>query len=441
MHKTEYKTLQEAVYHQTLDNGLTVYIVHKPDFRQTYASFTTQYGSVDREFVVASRGERVVVPDGIAHFLEHKMFEEEHGDVFQDFARYGAQANAFTTYDTTTYLFSSTANVRENLMTLLDFVQRPYFTDENVEKEKGIIGQEIAMYDEMPNWRCHSNFLRGLYGDHPMGIDIAGTLSSIQKIRKEDLYDCYETFYHPSNMVLFVVGPEIPERVISWVAENQAKKNYTLQKPVQRFLPSVPAQPREQRVESELTMAQPRVLFGFKETWQSPDAKERQLRETAMEVWMESLLGRGSPLYHALMDEGLTDAGFGSDYELTPWYGHSQMGGNSNHPDELVERVLSALNQYGKEGLAQEDFERVRKKAMGRFFSLLDSPQGIAYVYTAQKLRGIDVFTALDVLERMTIDHVMNALRSHVNEEQLTVSLVRPKQPRELVAGKGGTLQ
>ncbi len=426
MREIKYERLGEAIYEEQLDNGLTVFVVPKFDFRQTYASFTTKYGSIDSEFVLPSKGERIRVPDGIAHFLEHKMFEEEHGDVFMDFAKLGAQANAFTTFDTTTYLFSSTNHELENLGILVDFVQRPYFTDANVEKEKGIIGQEIKMYEDNPNWRVYFGLLKALYGKFPVAIDIAGTVESIAKITKEDLYDCYNTFYHPSNMVLFVIGPVDPATVMSFVQENQAKKSYQGQPPVARFLPQLPAHPDQRKVEAHLSLSQPRILFGFKETLITPDADIRHRHEAAMEIWMDGILGKGSDLYYSLIDEGLTDMGFGSDYELTSWYGHSMIGGNSDKPMELAERVKSALFEAARIGMPEVDFVRTKKKAIGRFMALLDSPQGIANVYTSQKLRGIDLFTYLSVLEETTLDDVNRAIKMHVKDDQFAMSVVWP---------------
>ena len=200
MEKRVYETLQETLFYEKMDNGLDVYILPKKGFHKTYATFTTNYGSVDNQFVPLGKTEMKRVPDGIAHFLEHKLFEKEDGDVFQQFSKQGASANAFTTFTRTAYLFSSTDNVEKNLETLMDFVQTPYFSDKTVEKEKGIIGQEIRMYDDNPDWRVYFGAIESMYHHHPVKIDIAGTIESIAEITKELLYECYETFYHPSKI-------------------------------------------------------------------------------------------------------------------------------------------------------------------------------------------------------------------------------------------------
>lgn len=426
MREIEYKQLAETLYEQELDNGLRVFILPKPSFRQTYACFTTRYGSIDREFIVPGETTMRTVPDGIAHFLEHKMFEEEHGDVFMDFARYGAQANAFTTFDATTYLFSCTSYVDENLTTLLDFVQHPYFTDENVEKEKGIIGQEIRMYEDNPNWRVYFGLLQAMYEQHPAGIDIAGTVESIAQITKEDLYDCYHTFYHPSNMVIFIVGPVSPQHVMDLVVKNQEKKNYQKQLPIVRHLPDLPSLPTHPHIKANLAVSQPRTLFGYREIAITQDPLARQKHEAAMEIWMDCLLGKSSTLYQNVIDEGLADAGFSMDYELTAWYGHSMIGGNSNDPEKLRERVKKVLEETSVHGVDPRDFLRTKKKAMGRFLGLLDSPQGIANVYASQRLRGVDLFDSLKILEDISLQEVNEAMRKHVIEQQFCVSEVWP---------------
>ncbi len=427
MRALTYKRLNETVYEETLDNGLQVFILPKPGFRQTYANFTTRYGSIDSEFTVPNRKERIKVPDGIAHFLEHKMFEEEQGDVFIEFAKTGASANAFTTFDTTTYLFSSTTEIEKNLEILLNFVQNPYFTDENVEKEKGIIGQEIKMYEDNPNWQVYFGLLQGLYGEFPVAIDIAGTVESIAKITKETLYDCYHTFYHPSNMTLFVVGEVDPDAILRLVAANQTTKQYELQAPIERFYPPLSHGIQRELTEYHLDISQPRVLFGYREKIIEPSAVDRQKREAAVEVWMDCLFGRSSKHYQKLIDDGLTDQGFGSEYELTYLYGHSIFGGNSKQPLELVRQVKSLLAQFADQGIDLGDFERSKKKAIGRFMSLLDSPQGIANVFTSQKLRGVDVLTSLDILQDLEISDVNQVLRDHVVGNELAMSIVWPE--------------
>src|SRR5699024_4753107 len=211
-----YQQIEEDIYSEILPNGLRVYILPKKEMAKTFSIFTTNYGSIDQSFVPLNEKDITHVPDGIAHFLEHKLFEKEDRDVFQDFSKQGASANAFTSFTKTAYLFSATSNIQKNLETLIDFVQDPYFSEESVEKEKGIIAQEIKMYDDQPDWRAFFGTIKSLYHHHPVQIDIAGTVESIHKITKDDLYTCYHTFYHPSNMTLFVAGNVDPEETINF---------------------------------------------------------------------------------------------------------------------------------------------------------------------------------------------------------------------------------
>jgi predicted Zn-dependent peptidase len=230
---TQNRTIGERIVKTELPSGLNVVVIPRPGFHKTFATFATRYGSIDNAFHDPETGSVVRVPDGIAHFLEHKMFEQQGGgDAFDDFARLGASSNAYTDYTSTTFLFQTTSHVEENLNTLLNFVQQPYFTDANVEKEKGIIEQEIRMYLDMPGDRLHSNLMRALYVHHPVRVDIAGSVDSIRTITPKDLYTCYHTFYHPSNMVLLIIGDVNAQAMIEAVVENQQARDYSRRGPV-----------------------------------------------------------------------------------------------------------------------------------------------------------------------------------------------------------------
>lgn len=237
MIKKHYEQLNETIYTATLSNGLSVTLLPKNEFHKTYGLFTTKYGSIDNQFVPRDGKQLTLVPDGIAHFLEHKMFEKKDGDVFNVFGKLGASANAFTSFTQTSYLFSSTTNVDENIETLLDFVQEPYFTKETVEKEKGIISQEIQMYEDEPDWRLFFGILGNMYPKHPLHIDIAGTVESIKDITAELLHESYNTFYHPSNMNLFIVGKMNPEEMMELIKSNQAKKSFSEVTEIERYFP------------------------------------------------------------------------------------------------------------------------------------------------------------------------------------------------------------
>jgi predicted Zn-dependent peptidase len=427
MKKIEHRQIAETLYHEKLPNGLEVYLLPKPDFHKTFATFTTKYGSIDNRFQV-SGGAKREVPDGVAHFLEHKMFEQASGeDVFQAFARQGASANAFTTFTRTAYLFSCTENVEKNVTTLLNFVQSPYFTEQNVEKEKGIIGQEIRMYDDNPDWRSYSGLIEALYQKHPVRIEIIGTTESIANISKETLYDCYTTFYHPSNMLLFLVGSIQPEQMIDLIRSNQADKKFAPQPEIQRFCAEEPDGVAAKRKEIKLSVGIPKCLFGFKEG-EAAVGKQGDVflqQELATEMVFEFLVGTGSELYQSLYDEGLIDDGFGYSYSLEKSYGFSVMGGDTLEPDRLLARLQKEIPLLVEKGISQDRFERIRKKKIGSSLRALNSPEWIANQFTSYHFHGTDLFRIIPILEKMTIQDVNQRMREHINWNRFAVSLVK----------------
>src|SRR5690625_2909062 len=266
MDKVVYDTIEETLYTKKLTNGLHVFLSSKKEVAKTYGIFMTNYGSVDRTFIPINEKEEITVPDGIAHFLEHKLFEKEDRDVFTDFLSAGASPNAFTSFTKTAYLFSATKMVEKNVETLLDFVQTPFFSEESVEKEKGIIEQEIKMYDDQPNFRGFMGTIKNMFHHHPVNINIAGTVSSIHTITKEDLYTCYNTFYHPANMVLFVIGNFDEKSMMQTIEQNQAQKDFKAMKAIERNLPEEPAHVAVKESVIHLPVSIPKVTIGLKES-------------------------------------------------------------------------------------------------------------------------------------------------------------------------------
>ncbi|MNH81252.1 putative zinc protease AlbF [compost metagenome] len=423
MEKFQYEKLQETLYHEVMDNGLQVYVLPKPGFQKTYATFTTKYGSIDNHFRVEGQ-EEISVPDGIAHFLEHKMFEEPEGDIFATFASQGASANAFTSFDQTTYLFSSTENIPANLETLINFVQNPYFTDQNVDKEKGIIGQEIGMYADNPDWRVYFGLIEALYKVHPVHIDIAGTVESIGTITKETLYTCYNAFYHPSNMLLFVVGGVDPEEVFNLVRANQARKDYKPQGKIERLFDDEPPAVNERRRTSRLPVSLPKCLFGFKETKLGITGVERIKLDLTTKLALDLLFGSSTDLYQKLYDQDLISDGFGHEYNSDPNYAFSAIGGDTRDPEELLKVITEEVNALIQTGFKPENFERARKKKIGGYLRMMNSPENIAHEFTRYKFRGGDLFEVLQVYESITLDDVNQRLKEHINWDQMAVSLV-----------------
>ena len=420
-----YDQINETLYYEKLKNGLDVFILPKKGFSKTYATFTTKYGSIDNHFQIPG-GEEINVPDGIAHFLEHKMFEQKEGDVFNEFSTHGASANAFTSFDRTAYLFSSTADVKENLSTLLDFVQDPFFTDENVEKEKGIIGQEIKMYDDNPDWRVYFGLIENMYHHNPVKIDIAGTVASISKITKEMLYTCYRTFYHPSNMLLFVIGGVNPEEIMTLVRENQAKKSYGPQDEIQRFFEEEPESVAKAESLRKMAVAMPKVMFGYKEKQTGIMGRELLKRELTTQLLLDILLGQSSELYQKLYNEGLINDTFGTDYSCEVQYGFSIIGGDTPQPEKLVSTVTEGLEQAKEKGIGQEDFELARKKKIGGFLRSLNSIEFMANQFTRYKFNKTDLFDIVPMLEEIQLSDVNSRLKEHIDPAQRSVSMIKP---------------
>ncbi|TJY43126.1 insulinase family protein [Cohnella pontilimi] len=424
MEKMDYPKLQETVWHEKLENGLEVFVLPKSGFTKTYAAFTTRFGSVDNRFRPPG-GDEMKVPDGIAHFLEHKMFEEPEGDVFSRFAAQGASANAFTSFDRTVYLFSATRQIPENLTTLLDFVQNPYFTDENVEKEKGIIIQEIDMYRDNPDWRVYFGLIEALYQDHPVHIDIAGTAKSVRSITKEMLYDCYNTFYHPSNMTLFVVGGVEPEPTFELIRQNQAGKSFPQGGDIRRTVAEEPPQVKDKKRDIRLPVSLPKCLFGFKEPQGTAQGEAGIRQELATKLALETILGPSSPLYQKLYDDNLISDNFGYEFNTGPGFAFSIIGGETANPEELMERVTAALYDTAAKGIDSDVFERTRRKRIGGFLRMLNSPESIANEFTRYRHRGGDLFRVVQYYESLTVDELNELLKSHVSPDRLAACIVR----------------
>lgn len=423
MKKHDIPSVKETVYSETLDNGLQVFVLPKKGFRKTFATFSTRYGSVDNYFAVGDEPP-VRVPDGIAHFLEHKMFEEPEGDVFAKFASNGASANAYTSFDRTVYLFSATDRIRENVTTLLNFVQNPHFTDENVEKEKGIISQEIKMYADQPDWRVYFGLIEAMYHVHPVHIDIAGTVESISQITKETLYLCYRTFYHPQNMIVFIVGGVDPQEMIELVNENQAGKTFEPQGEIRRIFEEEPIPVKEKYKRIRLPVSLPKCMFGIKEKETGLKGPDLLRKELTTKLLFDLLFSPSSRLYQLLYDEKLITDSFGAEYNCTPEYSFSVIGGDTRDPDALVQRVKEVVEEWKTSGIPEELFERTRKKRIGAFFRMLNSPEAIAGEFTKHRFRGTDLFDVLPLYEQISLAETEQRLREHFDWDQLSVCVV-----------------
>ncbi|MCW0655790.1 insulinase family protein [Clostridioides difficile] len=428
MEKIVNDILKEEVYYEKLQNGLDVYFMPKRGFMKKYAILATNYGSNDLEFVPIGEDKKIRVNEGIAHFLEHKMFEQpDGGDAFDKFSKLGVNANAFTNFTMTAYLFSATENFYESLEHLIDYVQTPYFTDENVEKEKGIIAQEIKMYNNDPDWNVYFNCLKAMYVNYPARIDIAGTVDSIYKITKEELYKCYNTFYNPGNMALFVVGDLDVEKVIDVTKKSNNYKVDRLSKSIERFYPEEPESVKEKEVIEKFPISMPMFNIGFKDSNVGLKGKELLRKEIVTDILVGMLFKKGSKLYEDLYMQGLINENFGAGFSSQVDYAFSIIAGDSKEPKKVKEIILDYIEKSKKEGLSKEEFERTKKKKIGSFIKCFDSINFIGNSFISYVFKDINLLDYLDVIKDITFEEVEERLKEHFKEEYCVISIVEPK--------------
>lgn len=420
------KVIENPLLHEkyvdiTHDTGLRILILPKSDYTTSYATFGTRYGSIDTHFKRSDESEWTTVPEGIAHFLEHKLFESEEQDAFTRYAKTGASANAFTSFDKTCYLFSCTDHFMDSLEILLDFVQNPYFTPATVQKEQGIIGQEIRMYDDAAGWRVFFNLLKGLYASHPVRIDIAGTVESIAQIDAPLLYRCYHTFYHLSNMALCIAG-NVSEEAILALCDKMLKPAAPLS--IERTFPPEPPAPVESYVEQKLAVASSLFALGYKESSEPSEPTLRDKLESA--ILLEVLAGEASDLYRTLMDEGLINASFGTEY----FYGHGYrcliFQGESSDPQRVTERIRAEIARLRQGGIAHADFERARKLLYGRSIMTYNDVESIANALITSSFLGYGLFDETTLYAEITHEDIEKRFAGLLYPERSCLSVVKP---------------
>lgn len=419
--------LQETVYAAHLFPGLEVFVLPRKGYAKKYASFATRFGSIDSKFQVAGEGDLLEVPDGVAHFLEHKLFEGEKGNVFDEFARLGASANAYTSFNLTNYLFSTTANFPESFELLLDYVQDPYFTPESVEKEKGIIEQEIRMYLDNPGWRIFFHLLECLYQEHPVRKDIAGTVESIQQIDDGVLYKCYRTFYHPSNMAIFAVGDLDPQQVVQQVKDNLDKRDYRELGEIQRIYPREPEGVQEKNLQKKMVVSLPMLSLGFKDREVGVAGSRLFRKEIVTDLLLDILLGKSTGLYYQLYEEGLINDHFGVSYTGEEGYGHVIIGGETPDPGRLYTALLSGIQDSRARGIDPEDFHRQKNKMLGEFLKSFNSLEFIANNFLTYHFKDINFFDYIDVLSQVTLEEVQERLQGLFQEAYHACTVILPE--------------
>lgn len=429
MKKVLYPAINETIYKKTLANGLEVILLPKNDYHKTYGIFTTNYGSIDNDFILLNESEYTKVPDGVAHFLEHKLFEKEDEDVFQKFGKQGASSNAFTSFTRTSYLFSSTDNVKQNILTLLDFVQDPYFTEESVNKEKGIIEQEIQMYQDDPNWRLFFGILNNLYPKHPLHIDIAGSPESINKITAEDLYLCYHTFYHPSNMNLFIIGNLNPEEVMALIEENQMQKDFVPGQNIERRFPEELEKDIIKENSIELSVTRPKAIVGLKGLDPIPENDlERITYQTSIQLLLQILFGVTSSHYLEMYNDGLIDDSFSFEFSMDRSFHFADFSTDTNNPEQFANQMVNLLLKSDKSPeLTEKNVALAKKKMIGKHLQSLDSLEYIAHQYSTMKFGDITLFDLAKIIESITLQDLLRARDQFIRPEALSRFYIYPK--------------
>ncbi|GLB46668.1 peptidase M16 [Philodulcilactobacillus myokoensis] len=424
MKRYDYRDLGDTVFSETLSNGLKILVIPKLGFHKTYANLTVNYGSIDNQFYLD--GNLITMPKGIAHFLEHKMFDKKDYDAFDLFSKYGTDANAFTDYTQTSYLFSTTNHIKENLNILLNFVQKPYFNKDKVQKEKGIIGQEIKMYNDDPNSKLYTDTVMNMYQDTPLNSDIAGTINSIEKITVDDLYLAHRIFYKPSNMVLTISGNVNPTDVIKTVKLNQSEKQFSNQV-INRYYHSGDLIVHKSK--SEMNISMPKVAIGIKGTDQIPTGSESIKYEIAISMFFEIMFSENSTEYLNLYNDGIIDDSFTFEFDNERGFHFGILIGNTIHINEFIKRISKLLlSNQTILNRKIDDFKLIKREELGRHIFMMNYPEVIAN----QMGNKIDHFTNLydefNIINNMNLSDVQKAVNQFIDPDNLSVKIIEPKK-------------
>ena len=423
MQITENLKVKEKLYKEKLPNGLTIMIIPKKGIKKKYMIWGTNYGSNDNKFIVPGEENITEVPNGVAHFLEHKMFEQENGTNSLDtLTALGVNANAYTTNDHTAYLFECTDNFYEAMDELMDYVQHPFFTDDNVEKEKGIIGQEIRMYDDYPEWRVYLNALNAMYHKNPIQIDITGTIETISKIDKEILYKCYRTFYHPSNMAIVVVGDFEPDNLLE-----EIKKRLTKNKPageIKRIYPKEEERIVKGEIIEKLDVSNPIYTIGIKDCVEYNKENKIVKKHIAIEILLNIIFGKSSKLFQDLYKDSNIYIEPSLEYEFGREYAHILITGISNNPRKVYEQFKNTVKEIKENGINKEEFERIKRMLYGNYVREYNDVQDIARMFLSDYFKGICSFDYLEEIDAIDVEFLNQVLKDVFKEEKMVISIV-----------------
>lgn len=427
----EKEFLNEKLYKYKLDNGLEVIIIPKKDSVKKYAIFGTHFGSMNYKFKSGNNGEVIEVPDGVAHFLEHKLFEQEDGvNALDRLTKMGANPNAYTSFNHTAYLFGCTENFNEVFKALLHFVQNPYLTKENVEKEKGIIGQEIQMYDDDPDWQLFFNLLGAMYKNHAITKDIAGTIETIADITPEILFECYNTFYDPSNMVICVVGNVDKDEVIDIVKNEVRNSKENLN--IERFYDGDTKTINKKEVSKKMDISMPMFAIGFKDNFIKEklpagftvNSLELAKRDVAMQILITLLFGKSTSFYEEMYNSGMLLKPLGYSYTFEEDYAYSLIEGESYDYRKVIESIKNRIENFE---LDEKEIELVKKSLYGDFVRMFDNVSSIATTFISNYFRGIDTSDYVQAYKNISVEEIKKVFDEHFDFENMVVSIIENK--------------
>lgn len=424
MKKTYIKRLGETVLEETLENGLKIIVIPKPKFSKTAAIFATRYGSVDSEFMFKGDAGLTKVPDGIAHFLEHKLFDNPEGDnTLALFSQNGASPNAYTSFSKTAYFFECTDLFYKNLELLLHFVSTPYFTEESVEKERGIIAQEIRMGEDNPIWEGYTGLLALLYDTHPVRKKIAGTVESISEITHSLLYRCYEVFYNPKNMVLCVCGNADFDAVVKMARKILPKEQSGRE--IERGYKAETAPTQNKYGETKMAVSEPTFFIGFKDD-EAAFMKSPQNREIETNIAGTLLFGKSSPLFSEIYNSGLISGNLECEYNFETTFGFSMLLSRSKDCKKVLDAILSECDKKAKEGFDREYFECVKNAVISSKIRDFDSPFDVSNMAMEAYFTGDSLDSLTGIFDGITYESVMERIRSHFTRERCAMYVVNP---------------
>lgn len=422
---TEYsEELDESTFSTILKNGLSVYVCKKKGFGKKIGLFGTKYGSVINDFVDINTGKRMKVPDGIAHFLEHKLFEKEGANALDLFSQMGVASNAYTSFDQTVYYFETNEKLKESIEMLVKLIKEPYFTDENVQKEQGIIGQEISMYDDDPNFMVYFNALRAMYQRNPVRIDIAGTIESISNITKELLYTCYNTFYSPQNMFFIVVGDVDVDDTIKTIEENIKKYDNKIasNSNIEKFMEEEPKEIAKKEIVQKMEIFLPQICIAYK--LDLCDGAKVRKNDIVASIVSDMYFSKQSDFFENEYNLGRVNGSIDIQYEGSEYFSHVIVSATSSDLDKVESDILDYIEKIKNETIDEELFETIRRKKIGEVILSSDT-LSVSYRRIIDSiLNNTNVYLDVEILKSLKSSDIKEFLENLDENRRVTSKII-----------------